>query len=592
MDEKTKIRITQIIFYLFSILCFVERKAIPLFNKDIFICITICSLSYLLGRDLYRAYLFFIRISKLRMKRNIVYLIISSILIAFSLVGNDCFYDFNMGYMAISTYGLISFFYIFLYSIVLCLVVNYWFSKKIKLLSYEKNQNKAKKDKYCIFLLLVISGVLYLIAFNPANMFPDSYRQLKQIFGHEPYYDWHPVFHTLLLKVFLNICDTPAFFVVFHIILFAYVMTKWLTKLRAKGLNNKIIFIFVFSFYINIAYGLLITNIWKDNIYNIFIIWISYLLYDMLDNFAEFDKNIWNYVFLMICLGGIYYTRHNGIIPVVAIVIFLTIYMMKIKSKKIIKIYAFVFFMIFFKIFIYKDLNVIPNDNGVKYIPIVHDISSVLSYNDGESLSSDVKEEMFSILPLDIWKIQYNATDSDSYTFYTDDFLKNLNSKRTSEMLKLYIKSFSQEPGRIFFARLMSSQLLWSTFKRVGSMDYLYEKVNTLSIEQEFGYKRSENNLTYLGHKIYEVFEKVDLLNTIFYRTGIWFILLIICIFIGLVNMKRKKILLTLIPIGGNIFSLLLVMTVQHLRYVWSVFLVSILFCFLLLCEENDFNEV
>ncbi len=569
--------------YFYAALCFVVLKAVPYVNDDVFICISIIVLTYFIGKDCYEALKTFVEISREHKARNYCLLLICSLILSFSVGANDWFYHEFYGCWAPSLWGGTCYFTMVIYNGLLCMVVNYWVvHRPFGIGNYVKER---RKFEYLIFGVFLSSGILYLIAYNPAHMHADTYAQLKQAFGMEPLHDWHPVFHTLLLKLFLSICDSPAFFAVFHIALFSYVMTLWITKLHEKGISATILLCFSLSFYLNIAYGFLITDIWKDNIYNTLIIWITYLLYCMEDDFSQFDCRKSNYVLLVVCTVGICLSRHNGVVPAIFILIMFLSVGLWLKKKRLIVAGLIIGLICFVcKPLSYQAMQVVPNENGIKYIPIVHDIASILVYNQGETLPNEVVWEMESIIPLELWCSHYVSTDSDTYTFQINEFLPNLGTKSTGEMISLYIKAGMSEPVRLVAARAMSAQQLWSLFKRNGQGDYLGEKANDPQIEQDFGYIRSENILTPIADHMYDVFESSKILNTIFFRTGIWMDIMVLAVFAMVVNGKLKR-LCVLVPIVGYMVSLLIAMTCQNLRYVWAVFLMGVLFFLLVKAE-------
>lgn len=574
----------QIILCIYSAFILFFLKAIPYISDDLILEIVICLFSFFIARDTYEA-LLYLKKKKVR-KHALIIFIISSMFISFSLVGNDFFYNQNMGYFETSTQNIFKYFCVCIYAFILCSTVTYWIEHKCS----TKNIMEEDIGKK-IFLIFLTSGLIYLIAYNPANMFPDTYMQLRQAFGIDPLFDWHPVFHTLILKFFIVFFQTPFIFALFHIILFSYVMTKWLKKLNSKGLDKNIIYFFSCTFYFNIAYGLLITNIWKDNLYNICLIWCTYLIYEIIDDYERFDKNKINYIYFFVCVTGIFMCRHNGIIPIISVIVFLIILSAKKNNKRIYVLCLLLIGVILVKKPLYKILNVIPNEPGITYTPLVHDIAAVIAYNEGITLSDNVMDEIESILSIEQWKQQYNATDSDSYTFYYDDFLNNLNKKNIIQIATTYLNALKDEPLRIMCARLMSSQIMWSTFKRMGAADYLYERNNATAIEDEFGYIRKENALTELSNCLYDFFENSKILNTIFFRTGIWFCVLVLNIVTIIVYKKNIKLLLVLVPLISNMASLAVSMTCQHLRYVWALYIISILFLFVVMTDKCSKEE-
>lgn len=572
------------IIYFYAMLCFAVLKAVPYVNDDVFICISVIVLTYFIGKDFYKALSVFSEVSREHKIRNVCFLLICSLAVSFSIGANDWFYHEYWGCWEPTLWGGICFLLITVYVMLLCITVNFWVVYRPG--GVPGGLENEKQFWYLTYGIFFSSGIIYLIAYNPAHMHADTYIQMRQIFGLDPLRDWHPVFHTLLIKVFLNLCHSPSLFVVFHIALFSYVMTLWITKLAAKGINKKILLIFSISFYFNIAYGFLITDIWKDNIYNILVIWITYLLYCMKDNFTEFNQKASNYCLLAVCAVGICFVRHNGIVPAIFIFITLLLEGAMRKRRKLLVTGVMIGLLCFVvKPVSYQFMQVIPNDNGIKYIPFVHDIASVLVCNKGENLPDDMIEEMETIIPLEKWIGSFDSTNSDSYTFHIDEFLPNLSSKSTGQILSMYARAVMKEPVRIVAARLMSSQQIWSMFKRVGQLDYVGEKTNDSQIERDFGYVRSENWFTSLADYMCDVFENSKFLNTFFFRVGIWMDLMIIAVFIVLVNERAKKLLFSLIPIAGYMLSLFIAMTCQNLRYVWAVFIIGILFFLLVRAE-------
>lgn len=570
--------------YFYALLCFGVLKVVPFANDDVFICVSVIALTYFIGKDFFKAVNVFAGVSKRHKVWNFFLLLICSIVISFSVGANDWFYHEYWGVWESTLWGGVCFLFMTVYAMLICIAVNFWVVHRTGRIS--NSMESGKYFWYLIYGIFLSSGMIYLIAYNPAHMHADTYIQMRQIFGLDPLRDWHPVFHTLLIKVFLNICNSPSLFAMFHITLFSYVMTLWIIKLAEKGINKKVLLFFSISFYFNIAYGFLITDIWKDNIYNILLIWITYLLYCMIDDFSEFNQKALNYFLLVICAAGMCFVRHNGIIP--TIFIFITFLLVGVVRKRR-KLFA-AGIMIGVLCFVvkpvsYQIMQVVPNDNGIKFIPLVHDVASVIVCNQGEKLPDEVIAEMESIIPLEQWIGNFNSTDSDTYTFHIDEFLPNLNSKSTGQMLSMYVKAVKKEPVKIAAARLMSSQQMWSMFKRNGQLDYLGEKTNDSQLERDFGYVRSENLLTSAADHMYDVFEKSKFLNTLFFRTGVWMDLMIIAIFIVLINDKATRFLFVLIPIAGYMLSLLIAMTCQNLRYVWAVFIIGILFFFLVRAE-------
>lgn len=565
MKKRCDKKIFLISWIIYCYLLFVSFKVLKEFFNDIWICLIFGVIIAWIGYEIKNN-----NLKRIGIKGNL-YCSFFSILIAFCFTGNTLFYSSQTGvfdtmYKKVLGFFGFSIFVFVVFRYIIQLFVEHTQSNVV----FEKRELEIKT--LIIVGIWIFISIIYLIAYNPANMFPDTYNQLQQINHIIEYSEHHPIMHTLMLKFLLNICNTPIIVVLVQIAVMAYVLFLWIKKFLKIGVKFKWLIIFSVLNIFNVPYGLLITNIWKDTLYNISLLGITYFLLEVFEN-RNIIKGKFFWINYSVFMFMIYSFRHNGVIPFVLITIPFVFILGKIQKNKIKTLIIVTAFIVMSGIVAKGTLIHNNDDAGTKYIPFINDIASILVTNPG-NLTANTRDMMLNIIPLEDWQHGYNSCDSDTYTYHTDNFFKNLNKLDMGTFVRAYTETLFHHPIRIISARLMGSQLQWNVFKREGTNDYIYEVDNTPDIAAVFGYERVNNGLKNFIDSTYNCFEKSVILNTILYRSGIYFVILlfVICVII----FKNIKLLYALFPVIGNSLSLFIAMTCQHLRYTWSINIISL----------------
>jgi len=215
-----------------------------------------------------------------------------------------------------------------------------WTSIKWTYTLYEKaNQNKTYMynqkiihNNYCFFIicfmLIFLAWIPYLLKYFPGIITPDSYTQIEQTIGISELSDHHPIAHTAIigvcinlgLMIFKNINFAIALYSIVSMILMAFIDALVLLYLRKKKVSLVvlgILLVFYMFYPVNALYSI---TMWKDilfsGIFPIFLIFCNEIIFNT-DEFFKYKKNMILFIifsFLMIVL------RHNGLY-----VVFLTI---------------------------------------------------------------------------------------------------------------------------------------------------------------------------------------------------------------------------------------------------------------------------
>ncbi|WNS42738.1 DUF6020 family protein [Paenibacillus sp. MMS20-IR301] len=503
---------------------------------------------------------------------------------SFAILNNKLFVDSNVFYFDIKN---ISVFFLF------CLWLIPFEISFIRFVDRLHQKNILHKDRSFtsnklflwiqLFALMMVVWGLYLIAFNPANISPDSISQWKEALGIEQLSDWHPAFHTLVIKMIVSIYPSPVSVALFQMCFAAAVISSFLVLLVNCGMPKKWAFIGAFLFAVVPNNGSNIVTLWKDIPYTISLLWLTLVFARLVVRKNNFSANILNLISLTGALSCVYLFRHNGVIPFVMAIIALFIWVILKKDYKIIiSLVVAVILVAGIKGPIYSAYKVIPNPAGVQYSAPVHGIASVI-YHDGD-LSSITSNFMEDIMPLEEWKRLYTPYSADPYIFDNQyEYINKLSQKSTKEILSMYLSTLVKNPMVVISDRLAGLNLIWDVTQPADAYN---NKYSNGVYENDMGLVRHPNSLTSFFTAILDRASQNDMLNIIFWRGGLYMILFLLLIYYCFIR-KMNNMYLVFLPLVANVLSLSVSMAWQDYRYIYFEFFI---FFFLLgfIIYNND----
>lgn len=557
------------IYLLYSIFLFGILHTIYPINKSLGLMVMIIVVSYLVGSYLKKEMAIggIIRIEKY-FRKNKILMILLICWISFSIGGMWLFAD-ETAMFSFQMRNGIKFFLLTIWVIPIVLSFLLFLEKHSEKLACRQAKRKDNKKFMILFFAVVFSiHLLYLFAYYPAIVGWDVWDQFSQL-QKNTYNDWHPVAHTLYLKVLIGICDTPAVIVLFQIVFFDYFLTLFFGKFQENGISEKILYVIGVFLSLNVFSGMNVVSLWKDSIFTVCIVGISYYFYVYVKDRNNFFQWI-NLVGFVLCMIGIYTFRHNGSIAVICSSIFFFISGIKNKERlTILSLVLIVMFLVVWKGVIYPifDITTFPK---VKFNPIYHGVASVLKKG-GRSVLEGKKfaKEMEEILPYEVWIEKY-----DPYNWDPLQSVWSFENVELSDALCTYIDAFFYSPEQIVMARLAGSELMWNLFPARNSFErFLDNSQNIIDPNtNEVRYpKISPNFLTKIIETLSEIFNKYQVLLCLTARGGMYFNIILICSLFLIVN--RKKEIWSLLPFFGNVISLFLAMAYQDFRYIWFILL-------------------
>lgn len=464
---------------------------------------------------------------------------------------------------------------------------------KLELIRLKKNNLFIENIPKKCTLIVLVGCIVYFIAFSPANMFVDTYYQFTQIADWLPYGDWHPFAHTFFMKVIMDITGSPCTIVAIQILAYIYIIFIVFQELYYRGYKPTILYIFAVLLTFNIAFGISITNVWKDTMYTIMLLWLIVFMYFFTIYFRK-NRIIPNQFKVIGCVGltGVYLFRHNGFL-VFFVTIFIMLFIAKYKRQVLTIVAPAILICWIVNVPIANFYAVEPNAKVTSYLPMIHGIAAVGKEIGWENLDDNTKELMNSLLPQQQWEDKYSQYNGDPYLFETNNLLQtNCEKYKTVDILKIYFKTFFKYPGIVIRDRLSGCELLWNLFPISDSYNYISGlEINNSNLTMDkrlknFGIVQYPNSLTKICQNLFYFSVKSEIAGVILYRPA-W--LLVLYSIITMYVIKRKLILSPIIlPIWLNIISLCIAMTFQAYRYIWFIFVCAPLTILLLLPQIND----
>ena len=292
--------------------------------------------------------------------------------------------------------------------------------------------------------LIFVAWLPYFLRYYPGLLTADSCAQVAQAIGIAELSNHHPIFHTGIITVFVNlgklIFDNinigVAFYTIFQMaimsIIFATVI-RYLSK-KQTPLAVRIIALLYYMFYpINALFGI---TMWKDvlfaGIIPIYAIWVIELLFNT-EEFLHSKKSIITYIIISIL---VMFLRNNGMYIVILTTPFIIITLLKY-WKKVIPI-SFIIILSFslLRTSIFNIFNIKEGSVGEMLSVPLQQIARVKKYHK-EELDDDIIKQIDQFFKCNDIENKYNPILSDPVKAQLDTEYFDANK---GEFIKLWIK--------------------------------------------------------------------------------------------------------------------------------------------------------
>ncbi|MDH3347775.1 MAG: hypothetical protein OEM02_06710 [Desulfobulbaceae bacterium] len=164
-----------------------------------------------------------------------------------------------------------------------------------------------------------IIWTIYLSAFLPAAMSPDSLEQWRDVNGGIFHIkDWHPAFHTMLMWVVTRVWFSPTMVAICQILSLGAVAGWSLAIFQRYGTPKPVTWFMSILFALWPVNGFMTVTLWKDIPYGTALLAFSALLLHIVMSDGAWLQKTRNWLLLGFVIFCVAIFRHNGILPAFA----------------------------------------------------------------------------------------------------------------------------------------------------------------------------------------------------------------------------------------------------------------------------------
>lgn len=321
----------------------------------------------------------------------------------------------------------------------IAVLVFYNFLNKIELKN-EKWRLSNKKIFFFSWILIFICYIPYLLKFFPGITTMDSTYQIYQSVGHMDLINSHPIFHTMLISIVMNIGNFIqdynlgiALYSVCQMVFMSGVFAFCILYMKKKNVP-KVLIIFSFIYYaIHPMFSMYSVTMWKDIPFSIAITLYTISMVELATNTEKFLESKLRITFFIVSALLTMFFKHNGFYIILLSIPFVLFYVRKY-FKKLLVIY--VLLIVFYKIV-----------NG----PVL-DILNVKPTLPSEALSIPIQQLSRVVATAQISDDEYNEIRE--WICAEQDVIREEYNPRLSDPMKKYFNNERFKEDKISFIKV------------------------------------------------------------------------------------------------------------------------------------------
>lgn len=523
-------------------------------------------------------------------KKYLISLGVVSAYSAFAVFGDSLFFQYDFSLITLMVY-LLGVLWVFP-MIMQILALYEWI-----LLRLQRSDTKKTYSKRFVwlttFIIFVSIWLVYLVAFNPAQMSPDSLTMWYHATSGEKIGNLgSPTLVVLFVRWLSYIIPHPMFIVIVQILCFSTLCSFFMVEFHQRKFSLHTIYIFTFVFAALPPNGLMITTLWSNIPYTLSMLYMSYGIFKL---FYSNRGRIIPYINIALALPLVNLTRYEGFITaIICAVLFLCLSFKKLINIKLLAATVTgCILILLIQVPLYKAVQIEHEDTPMGSGILLDGLHSVVYYNG--NLSDDTRDFMASIMPLEVWQSEYYDYDilGMASKDFTRIYIDSVGSRFAQEgysstLFSHYLSTLTREPFLLIKNRLAKSNLVWGIAQPKGSYN---ERCMTWTASGEVGFPHRDNILgTIISKWVYPVTIAFAPMDVLLYRSGVYIILsLILCIV--LISRKSLRLGMPLIPMAGGVAALLLAMCWPCFRVVWFIPVIFVLTFPLILSRIARFDS-
>ncbi len=553
-----------------------KNKIIDILKIIFLIIIPFLGITYFYNRIYYRVYdilfvfliiIFILCYKKIKKEKLNIWLLLLALLYSMLFVfGTNIEVNWNNQFSPVIfslsnvlfLYSFTILFYMML--VILCSKLGVIIQKK------EKTINLNKKNILIIFVIFIIMYLPYYIMLFPGMLTVDSFIQIDQALGVSALTNHHPIVHTMLIKIFLNIGSLigsknigVGLYSLFQIIIMSMIFTYFICFLIKNKCSRKLIYGSILYFTIVPIFGFYSMTMWKDILFSTFCLGLIIQLYIlcMYEQIKLLDK-----ILLIVFIVLVSLFRSNGIYITVALSL-VTLIFLKGKRKLVILLCLIPSILSFFTVSkVYSYLG-ISEGNYAETVGIpLRQITSIVA--EGLDIDEESYEFINNMMPIEKIKENYIYSSVDPIKF-DESFSHMYLGTHKSEFFKTWFKLLKKYPIKFVDVYLKNTYGFWYLDTNgYGVHEYAIEN-NEYEIRTKFPEGVG------LMSKYYEWFITTPVLKYLLVP-AFCFVVLMFFMVLAIFEKKYKYLLLSLVPLFSWGTIMIATPVSFQSRYVFSMY--------------------
>lgn len=428
---------------------------------------------------------------------------------------------------------------------------------------------------WAVFAAVMFSAVVVLIAYNPAITSPDSRSVLWQAKGLLPLTNWHTPFYILLVKLIVSVWDNLTFLALLHAAFFAFSVAQGASLLCALKASRWCGMLYGFIIALSPGNALLSVTLWKDVPYASALLWLTVLIARTL--LPGRAKGLCYWAQVTIALVLVVGLRQNGIVPFLVLAAAFPLVVRRREALISVGI-ACLCAMVFFGP-VFDALGIDRDAGGGKYIGLGQDMVFVCER--GGDLDEQAQAMVDTLRASSKYKFSpYRATLSYALDVPMGDFIG------------AYLRTALHNPVLIAESIIDRMDYVWDI---APGRNFIYATANNVQANEwqfedwtEYYPARSENALTAVYDQVRALCVQ-EPLNDLIWRPG-WLVAAAVGAVLFTLFRRRGRLLIVMLPMVGQVLSLLLSTAWSDYRYFWPLGLCGALAALVLslaACQES-----
>jgi hypothetical protein len=439
-------------------------------------------------------------------------------------------------------------------------------------LSLIKSVRKLRCFRYA--LPCVVVWAVYLVAFWPGLMSPDSIAQWDQVLK-TSFSNNYPAFHTLTNWLITRIWLSPAAIAIVQILALACVFSLTLHELGLWGIEARVRRMIAIIFCLSPVNGMMVITLWKDIPYTCAMLGLFMVVLRALRTEGRWLQTSTGMVALCFALLLVSLYRHNGA-PVVAL--FLAIILIvwrRVCFKQLVRV-TITWLLLFIIVTgpVYRLVGVAPMAKFFALQNVMHQTGAMI--HRGVIKSKSDLDYLAWIQPIEAWKKFYNCYNL-NVLVYNQYVQHQFIESHAQQLLDIWKRSLLQHPEVVWEHQKCVTAMLWQITEPRDKEGRLYTTELGI-VENDF---RLQTHSLWPGiHKIiYDVVKQSHSPDLIWFvwRPAFHLYALLLCVCLAALRTKNINLLLAGLPAVLNSIVWLAVITTQDFRFQYPVYVMALI---------------